>query len=82
MKKQKSWPAIFYCFRFTILAALTLSVLLICNASAQTENVLYRFGYDHEAYPVSALIRDGQGNLYGTTYGSSSVCCYAGSYLK
>lgn len=42
-----------------------------------TETILHQFGYGNDgSYPASGLIRDGEGNLYGTTVngGSSSGC--------
>jgi uncharacterized repeat protein (TIGR03803 family) len=48
---------------------LTSVVVAMPSAGAQTLTVLHRFtgGADGE-YPESGLIRDGKGNLYGTTY--------------
>jgi len=46
----------------------SLCLLLPISASASTESVLYSFlGTSDGQYPSSALVRDSQGNLYGTT---------------
>jgi uncharacterized repeat protein (TIGR03803 family) len=45
------------------------------GAQAWTESVLYTFkGGNDGQWPVSTLISDGQGNLYGTTYGGGAGC--------
>jgi uncharacterized repeat protein (TIGR03803 family) len=50
------------------LLALTFGASL--PASAQTETVLHSFAGGHDGgYPVSTLVRDPQGNFYGTTAG-------------
>src|ERR1700674_1331604 len=66
--------------------ALALAVLLALGtqrAQAQTYTVLYAFkGVPDGANPAAGLLRDGKGNLYGTTqYGgdvSSSFCSIVG----
>jgi uncharacterized repeat protein (TIGR03803 family) len=56
--------------RFFFVAILALpSWLLIgvLSAQAQTETVLFSFGYGDGQYPTSRLTSDGAGNFYGTT---------------
>jgi uncharacterized repeat protein (TIGR03803 family) len=48
-----------------ILFALVLSLAM--SARAQTDTVLFNFGNGNGADPVSAVVFDGAGNLYGTT---------------
>lgn len=54
--------------RAVAVAFLSAMLLVTASAQARTESVLYSFkgGYDGE-YPSSRLVRDGNGNLYGTT---------------
>jgi uncharacterized repeat protein (TIGR03803 family) len=42
------------------------------NGNTFTEVVLHSFNYSDGAHPVSGLIADAAGNLYGTTYSGSS----------
>jgi uncharacterized repeat protein (TIGR03803 family) len=49
-------------------APLLVSLVLITDAQASSEKVLYSFGYGSDASgPVAGLTFDGAGNLYGTT---------------
>jgi uncharacterized repeat protein (TIGR03803 family) len=48
---------------------LTTAVVAIQSAQAQTFNVLYSFKGKHDgSWPTTGVIRDAEGNLYGTTY--------------
>lgn len=49
-------------------------------AADGTETVLYSFlgGKTDGAYPYGGLIMDGNGNLYGTTYGGGHPACQSG----
>jgi len=46
-----------------------LSLLAVPSAQAQTYTVLHDFtGGDDGGFPIAGVIRDAQGNVYGTTY--------------
>jgi uncharacterized repeat protein (TIGR03803 family) len=51
-------------------------------ASAQSIQVLYSFGVDSGYTPYAGLIRDPQGNLYGTTEQGGSGSCNCGTIFK
>jgi uncharacterized repeat protein (TIGR03803 family) len=57
-----------------VLALLAVTTLTGTNAAAQTETVLHNFnpGGVNAAYPLSSLIFDAAGSLYGTTSGGGS----------
>jgi len=61
--------------------AITFAVTAIAPAQAQTYQVLYTFtGGTDGANPVGTLVRDGGGNLYGTTYtGGLATGCGPGT---
>jgi len=50
--------------------AITLATLCLTDSAlaAPVETVLFSFNYSDGGYPVSGLIADGQGALYGTTW--------------
>ncbi len=55
-------------FRFRIPFALFILCLFHASAHAQTETILHNFGYFPQgAAPCGTVIRDGAGDLYGTT---------------
>jgi uncharacterized repeat protein (TIGR03803 family) len=55
-----------------IALALTLALITSCSAQQQTYSLLFSFGGNNGDYP-NVLIRDGAGNLYGTTqYGTQN----------
>ncbi len=55
-------------FRFRILFALFIRCLFHASAQAQTETILHNFGYFPQGVsPCGTLLRDGAGDLYGTT---------------
>src|SRR5258708_4730146 len=62
------------------LAAFGLGVIAIPSAPAQTFTVLYSFtkSSGDGANPSAGLIRDGAGNLYGTTLNGGSLACSPG----
>lgn len=62
------------------LFVLAISMLATGLAEAQTFSVLYEFQFGPDgARPYSSLVRDGKGNLYGTTtVGGSSKNCLSG----
>ncbi len=64
--------------RFVVFTLTTLAMLVTVfgavSALAQTEIVLYSFGNAPDGSdPIGGLVRDYQGNLYGTTYGGGSA---------
>ncbi len=59
---------------FLILAA---ALLFIGVETQAKDNVILRFDFTNGANPTSALISDGQGNLYGTAKGGNKAC-YSG----
>lgn len=64
--------------RLTVaLAALTVTMLAGTKAAAQTETVLHNFNPSgtSAAFPVSSLIFDAAGNLYGTAGSGSNTSC-------
>src|SRR5271157_5755669 len=71
-------------FQFALAIMLVLAVLATGSAQAQTytESVLYSFtGYPGDgAIPYAGLVRDAQGNLYGTTSGGGASS--AGTVFK
>lgn len=61
--------------RRTMISALLLAVVLIAiePTQAQTESVIYSFtGQPDGALPVTGLLRDAKGNLFGTTFGGGA----------
>jgi len=48
------------------LAATTLTLLLAAAGAQSKSKTIYTFDLTHGAYPVSGLVSDGAGNLYGT----------------
>ena len=63
------------------LAIAVVTVMLAGAALAQTETVLHNFqGNSDGATPMSGLVADKAGNLYGTTHfgGGSNALCGAG----
>ena len=63
------------------LAIAVVTVMLAGTALAQTETVLHNFqGNSDGATPMSGLVADKAGNLYGTTHfgGGSNALCGAG----
>jgi len=67
-----------------IFAALTFTATaMFSSASAETFSILYTFsGGIDGGQPVSDLVTDGSGNLYGTTYGGGSTPCECGIIFK
>ena len=65
-------------------AALALAVVLAGVATqpaqAQTYSVLHSFGGKHGKWPLAGLVRDREGNLYGTTANGGSY--FAGTVFK
>jgi uncharacterized repeat protein (TIGR03803 family) len=53
----------------------TMFGIAIQSAPAQTETVLYTFSAATGSYPVGGLVRDKNGNLYGTTYQGANTGC-------
>jgi len=54
---------------FIALAVLLAALLATQSAQAQTFTVMYNFlGFPNSQNPYAGLVRDNQGNLYGTTY--------------
>jgi uncharacterized repeat protein (TIGR03803 family) len=53
-------------FAGVVLAVVASSLTMVGDAAAQTEAVLYNFSAA-DGYPLSGVIRDAAGNLYGTT---------------
>src|SRR5215469_16959130 len=51
-------------------------------AADGTETVLYVFQGDNDGMSPSALVRDGKGNLYGTTQKGGSVSCDCGTVFE
>lgn len=60
----------------TGVAATLLSMLAGRQATAQTFTVIHNFTGADGAQPMAGLIRDGSGNLYGTTYSGGSAAYY------
>src|SRR5450755_724192 len=54
-------------FFVAILVLLSWLLIGVLSAQAQTETVLFSFGYGDGQYPTSRLTSDGAGNFYGTT---------------
>ena len=61
-----------YILTFGVFSALLLTAFR--TAAAQTENILYSFGGQSGDgdYPLSTLVKDKKGNLYGTTWGGGA----------
>ena len=65
---RKTFCMVFRAALAVVSAPLLVSLLLIADAQASTEKVLYNFGASPDANtPVSGLTADGAGNFYGTT---------------
>jgi uncharacterized repeat protein (TIGR03803 family) len=66
-----------------LLAALTALLLGSVAVTAQTESVLYQFGGGSDGgFPAGGLVRDGQGNFYGTTGGDCGDQAGYGTVFK
>lgn len=72
MTRKMFW-VVFRAALAIVSAPLLVNLLLITDAQASTEKVLYSFGSGNDANtPVSGLTFDPAGNLYGTTVGGGA----------
>jgi len=74
MQIKQNYPTVLAILLTCSLAATVAS----CSAQAQTFKVLRTFHGSDGAYPVGVLVRDGAGNLYGTTGAGGSGNCSGG----
>ena len=80
MTRRMFW-VVFRAALAVVSAPLLVSLLLITDAQASTEKVLYNFGASPDANtPVSGLTADGAGNFFGTT--SSGGAHNSGAIFK
>jgi uncharacterized repeat protein (TIGR03803 family) len=64
------------CESLAIVVVFAMFFLATLSAQAQTESLLYTFTQTTTGFhPVSGLVRDTQGNLYGTTYQGGNTNC-------
>jgi len=61
-----------------VLSVAIAAALLPRAATAESYQVLYRFAHDSGAGPISNLVADSSGNLYGTTLGGGGGSCKHG----
>jgi uncharacterized repeat protein (TIGR03803 family) len=66
-----------------LLVVLTALLLASVGMTGQTETVLHSFAGEHDGgYPAATLVRDLQGNLYGTTQGKYGTAVGDGTVFK
>lgn len=76
MRSRKNFAGV-----MVVLAVVAVNLMMVANAVAQTESVLFNFGAPHPPgragyEPVGRLVMDSQGHLYGATNagGYTSSC--------